>query len=158
MRARLALLAAPILAIALAGCSPTPQLRVHDAVVKLSPVDSNPSAMYFTIRGGPKDVFLMSVTSRSVIRTEMHESKIDPKTGAMTMAPISRIPIPADGKVEFKRGGKHVMVWGLNLVGRRMGEIEAQFLFSNNERILVKARVEEMDGREPDEKTGHSGH
>jgi hypothetical protein len=143
---------------------------VHDAVVKLSPVDSNPSAMYFTILGGPEDVYLMSVTSTSVIRTEMHESKMDAKTGAMTMEPLDRILIPADGKVEFKRGGKHVMVWGVNMVGRRLGEIEAQFLFSNNERILVKARVEEMDGSEPDEKTGrkskggktdqgeHSGH
>lgn len=158
MRARLGLIAAPLLAVALAGCGPTPQLRVHDAVVKLNPVDSNPSAMYFTILGGPKDVYLMSVTSRSVLRTEMHESKVDPKTGAMTMAPLTRVLIPADGKVEFKRGGKHVMVWGVNLVGRRLGEMETQFLFSNNERILVNARVEEMDGRQPDEKTGHNGH
>ena len=170
MRARLGLLAAAFLAMAIAGCGPTPQLRVHDAVVKLSPVDSNPSAMYFTILGGPEDVYLMSVTSTSVIRTEMHESKMDAKTGAMTMEPLDRILIPADGKVEFKRGGKHVMVWGVNMVGRRLGEIEAQFLFSNNERILVKARVEELDGSEPDEKTGrksegskadqseHSGH
>lgn len=158
MRAPLGLLAAPIMLSFLASCGPTPQLRVHDAVVKLSPVDSNPSAMYFTIRGGPKDVYLMSVTSPSVLRTEMHESKMDPKTGAMTMAPLDRVFVPADGKVEFKRGGKHVMVWGVNLIGRRSGELEAQFLFSNNERILVKAKVEEMDGREPDEKTGHANH
>ena len=158
MRARLGLLAAPLLVAMLVSCGPTPQLRVHDAVVKLNPVDSNPSAMYFTIRGGPKDVYLMSVTSRSVLRTEMHESKADPKTGMMTMAPLTRVFIPADGKVEFKRGGKHVMVWGVNVIGRRLGEMETQFLFSNNERILIKARVEEMDGREPDEKTGHSGH
>jgi copper(I)-binding protein len=158
MRAISGLLATPVMAIALGSCGPTPQLRVHDAVVKLSPVDSNPSAMYFTILGGPQDVYLLSATSTSVIRTEMHESKADPETGAMTMAPMSRVLIPADGKVEFKRGGKHVMVWGLNKVGRRLGEIEVQFLFSNNERILVDARVEEIDGREPDEKTGHSGH
>ncbi|MBK6706758.1 MAG: copper chaperone PCu(A)C [Sphingomonadales bacterium] len=158
MRARLGLLAAPVLAAALAGCGPTPQLRVHDAVVKLSPVDSNPSAMYFTVLGGPKDLYLMSATSRSVLRTEMHESKVDPKTGAMTMAPLPRVFIPADGKVKFRHGGKHVMVWSVNLVGRRLGEIDVQFLFSNNERILVKARVEEMDGREPDEKTGHNNH
>lgn len=158
MRARLGLLAAPLLVTMLANCGPTPQLRVHDAVVKLNPVDSNPSALYFTVRGGPKDVYLMSVSSRSALRTEMHESKVDPKTGGMTMAPLTRVLIPADGKVEFKRGGKHVMVWGVNLVGRRLGEMETQFLFSNNERILVKARVEEMDGREPDEKTGHNNH
>lgn len=158
MRERLGLLAAPLLMTMLASCGPTPQLRVHDAVIKLNPVDNNPSAMYFTIRGGAKDVYLMSVTSPSVLRTEMHESKVDPKTGAMTMAPLDRVLIPADGKVEFKRGGKHVMVWGVNLIGRRSGEVEAQFLFSNNERILVKAKVEEMDGREPDEKSGHANH
>jgi copper(I)-binding protein len=72
----------------------------------------------------------------------------------MTMNKLDRVKVPVDGKVEFKRGGKHVMVWGVNMVGRRLGEVEAQFLFSNNERILVKARVEEMDGSEPDEKTG----
>jgi periplasmic copper chaperone A len=158
MRTRIAVLAAPLLPLLLASCGPTPQLRVNDAVVKLSPVDKNPSALYFTVRGGPKDVFLMNVTSTSVIRTEMHDSGVDPKTGAMTMTPMTRVLIPADGKVEFKRGGKHVMVWGVNLIGRRLGELEVQFLFSNNDRILVKARVEEMDGREPDEKTGHSGH
>lgn len=158
MRARLGLLAAPLLVPFLMSCSPTPQLRVHDAVVKLSPVDSNPSALYFTVLGGPKDLYLVSVSSRSALRTEMHESKIDLKTGAMTMAPLTRVLIPADGKVEFKRGGKHVMVWGVNLIGRRLGEMETQFLFSNNIRILVKARVEEIDGREPDEKTGHNNH
>ncbi len=157
-RARLGLLAAPFLVAALMSCGPTPQLRVHDAVVKLSPVDSNPSAMYFTIHGGPNDVYLLSVTSTSVIRTEMHETKMDPKTGAMTMEALDRILIPADGKVEFKRGGKHVMVWGVNQIGRRLGEIEAQFLFSNNERILVKARVEKMDGSKAQEHTDHSGH
>ena len=154
MRSRLTMLAAPLLAFGLASCGPTPQLRVHDAVIKLNPVDSNPSAMYFTILGGPKEVYLLSVSSTSVIRTEMHESSVDPKTGAMTMSKIDRVQIPVDGKVEFKRGGKHVMVWGVNMIGRRLGEVEAQFLFSNNERILVKARVEEMDGSEPDEKTG----
>ena len=158
MRARLGLLAAPLLLPLLASCGPTPQLRVHDAVVKLNPVDSNPSALYFTVRGGPKDVYLMSVTSTSVLRTEMHESKFDPKTNVMSMQRLNRVFIPADGKVEFKQGGKHVMVWGVNLIGRRSGEVEVQYLFSNNERILVKARVEEMDGREPDEKTGHNGH
>ncbi|WRH75727.1 MAG: copper chaperone PCu(A)C [Sphingobium sp.] len=154
MRSRLGLLAMPVLAAMLASCGPTPQLRVHDAVIKLNPVDSNPSAMYFTVLGGPKEIYLLSVSSTSVIRTEMHESAIDPKTGAMTMNKLDRVKVPVDGKVKFKRGGKHVMVWGVNMVGRRLGEVEAQFLFSNNERILVKARVEEMDGSEPDEKTG----
>ncbi len=120
--------------------------------MKLSPVDSNPSALYFTIRGGPKDNALINVNTPSALRTEMHESAIDPKTGAMTMKQLRRVEVPMDGKVEFKQGGKHVMVWGVNLVARRLGEMETEFVFANTERILVKVDVQELDGSVPDEK------
>ncbi len=148
-RKSLGILAATSFAL-LASCGPTPQLRVHDAIVRLSPVDQNPSALYFTVRGGPKDVWLEEVSSRSAIRTEMHESKM--VDGKMTMEAINRIKIPADGKVEFKPGGKHVMVWGVNLIPRRLGEMELEFTFSNGDRILAEAKVTEMDGTDPDEK------
>jgi len=72
----------------------------------------------------------------------MHESAADPKTGAMTMQPLRRVEVPADGKVEFKQGGKHVMVYGVNLVARRLGEMETEFVFANTERILVKVDVQ----------------
>ncbi|MGB5077598.1 MAG: copper chaperone PCu(A)C [Sphingorhabdus sp.] len=139
-------------ALLLGACEPTPQLKVKDAVLTLSPVDSNPSSYHFNVYGGPKDVYLLRVSSPSVIRVEMHDVGKNSQTGAVTMFPMNRVAIPAKGKVEFKKGGKHVMMWGVNLVPRRLGEIETEFLFSNNERILVKARVQEMDGTEPDEK------
>ena len=44
------------------------------------------------------------------------------------------------------------MVWGVNLVARRLGEMETEFVFNNGDRILVKAPVQEMDGTVPDEK------
>jgi periplasmic copper chaperone A len=136
----------------LASCGPTPQLRIHDATLTLSPVDSNPSAFHFKVLGGPKDLYLISVSSPSVIRSEMHDVGVDPKTGAVTMKPMDRVFIPADGKVEFKKGGKHVMMWGVNLVARRLGVMETEFVFNNGNRILVKAVVQELDGTEPDEK------
>lgn len=136
----------------LSSCGPAAKLRVHDAMLTLSPVDSNPSVIHFTVLGGQKDVYLMSVVSNSVLRTEMHESGMDAETGAMTMTPRPRVLIPAKGKVEFKKGGKHVMVWGVNQVARRLGEIELQFIFSNGDRILVKAPVRELDGSIPDER------
>ncbi len=134
------------------SCGPTPQLKVKEAVLTLSPVDSNPSSYHFNVYGGPSDVYLLRVSSPSVIRTEMHDVGVDPKTGAVSMSPMDRVLIPAGKKVEFKKGGKHVMVWGVNLIPRRLGEIETEFLFSNNERILVKARVQKIDGSDPDEK------
>jgi periplasmic copper chaperone A len=152
MDRRIFAIGAAALALALGSCSPTPQLKVKDAVLTLSPVDNNPSSFHFTVYGGPEDVSLLRVSSPSVIRVEMHDVGVDPKTGAVTMSPMERVPIPAKGKVEFKKGGKHVMMWGVNLVPRRLGEIETEFLFSNDVRIAVKARVQEIDGTDPDEK------
>ncbi|MVZ97504.1 copper chaperone PCu(A)C [Sphingorhabdus sp. IMCC26285] len=140
------------MALLLGSCGPTPQLKVKEAVLTLSPVDSNPSSYHFNVYGGPQDVYLLRVSTPSAIRTEMHDVSVDPKTGAVSMSPMQRVLIPSGKKVEFKRGGKHVMMWGVNLIPRRLGEIETEFLFSNNERILVKARVQEMDGTDPDEK------
>lgn len=145
----------PLMAVALlASCSPTPQLYIDDVVLKLSPVDSNPSALYFTVKGGPKDVYLEEVVSESVIRSEMHNSGVDPKTGMMTMEPIDRILIPAKGKVVFKQGGKHVMMWGVNMVARRLGEIKTEYVFSNGERLATIGTVVRMDGTKPDQSTG----
>ncbi len=140
--------------ILLSSCGPTPQLRVDDAVVKLSPVTTNPSALYFTVHGGPADLKLLSVTSRSAIRTEMHESGKDPKTGMMTMTPIRTVPVPADATVKFAPGGKHVMVWGINLPARRLNELETEFLFSNGDRILVEVPIQPMGGTDAE----HKGH
>jgi copper(I)-binding protein len=87
----------------------------------------------------------------------MHDVTVDAKTGAVSMAPMDRVLIPAEEKVAFKKGGKHVMMWGVNTIPRKLGEIETEFLFSNNERILVKARVQEIDGSDPDEKKAIDG-
>ena len=144
-RKSIGFIAATALAL-LSSCSPAPQLRVHDAVLVLNPVDQNPSALYFNVLGGDKDVWLLNVVSNSVIRSEMHESKMDPKTGAMTMDKIDRVKVPAKGKVEFKRGGKHVMMWGVNTIPRKTGEIEVTFIFSTGEQIEVTADVQKADG------------
>ncbi len=145
------------MAFMLGSCGPTPQLKVKEAVLTLSPVDSNPSGFHFNVYGGPEDVYLLRVSTPSAIRTEMHDVSVDPKSGAVSMTPMSRVLIPSGKKVEFKRGGKHVMMWGVNLIPRKLGEIETEFLFSNNVRILVKARVQELDGTDPDEKKAIDG-
>jgi periplasmic copper chaperone A len=139
-------------ALLLGSCGPTPQLKVKEAVLTLSPVDQNPSSLHFNVYGGPAEVDLLRVSSPSAIRTEMHDVVVDPATGAVSMKQLNRVPIPAGGKVEFKKGGKHVMMWGVNTIPRKLGEIEVEFLFSNNQRILVEARVQEVDGSDPDEK------
>ena len=84
----------------------------------------------------------------------MHDSAKDPKTGMMSMNKIERINVPAEGKIEFKRGGKHVMLWGVNLIARRLEKIEVEFVFSNGDRIRVTAPIEKIEAG----KDEHSGH
>ena len=151
---RLWLLIVPALALLTASCGRPAELKVNDVVLKLSPVDTNPSALYFTVHGGTQDVTLLRVSSPSVLRAEMHDSGVDTKTGMMAMDKIDRIEVPAEGKVEFKRGGKHVMLWGVNLIARRLEKIETEFVFSDGSRIQVTAPIEKIAVG----KDEHSGH
>jgi periplasmic copper chaperone A len=153
MKRKLMLLT-PLLALLATSCGSPQKLSVTDAVVKLSPVDQNPSALYFTINGGPAEVELLRVTSPSVIRTEMHDSITDPKTGMLSMKPLERVKVPANSKVEFKRGSKHVMLFGVNLVARRLQKLDAEFVFSNGDRIAVTAPIEKISAGK-DEHAGH---
>jgi periplasmic copper chaperone A len=136
------LAAAP--ALMLGSCGKEPVLRVNQAVVKLSPVDQNPSAMYFTLYGGPTDVELVSVSSRSAIRADLHESTVDPKNGMMSMDKIERLKVPAGSTIEFKHGGKHLMLSGINMPARRLERIDVEFVFSNGDRILVETPIEKI--------------
>jgi periplasmic copper chaperone A len=153
------LLIVPALALLIASCGRPAELRVNEAVLKLSPVDTNPSALYFTVHGGMQNVSLLRVSSPSVLRSEMHDTVSDPKTGMLTMKKLDRIEVPAESKIEFKRGGKHVMLWGVNLIARRLEKIELEFVFSNGDRIRVTAPVEKIAASKTEGgKDEHSGH
>jgi periplasmic copper chaperone A len=145
----------PLFALLISNCGRPPELKVNEAVVKLSPVDGNPSALYFTVHGGERNVELLRVTSASAIRTEMHDTVSDPKTGMLTMKALDRIDIPAKGKVEFRRGGKHVMVWGVNLPARRLEKADFIFTFSSGDRIVVTAPIEKIAAGGGDDHSGH---
>lgn len=80
------------------------------------------SAAYFLIRnqGGTEDA-LVGV-STDIGRAEIHESvpveenhnshssDSHGSQGAMKMRPVSRVPVPAGGSVEFRPGGLHIML------------------------------------------------
>ncbi|WP_202187963.1 copper chaperone PCu(A)C [Blastomonas sp. CCH5-A3] len=123
----------------LAACQPPAQLLVEKAYVKLSPVEGSPSVLYFTIKGGPSDTVLRSITSPNILRLEMHETVEE--NGMSTMQPITAVAVPTRGKVEFEPGGKHVMVWGFDNASRKAGKATFLFSFSNGEKIEVDATL-----------------
>src|SRR5687767_3588843 len=98
---------------ALGACAKEEGLRVEDAYVRYAPVRSNPSAAYFTVRGGAQDVTLIGVTTDVAIRSEMHETMAG-MSGMASMKPITSVQVPAGSEVRFEPGGKHVMLWKIN--------------------------------------------
>ena len=140
--ARRALIGAALAATALTliGCKENlgagPQLNVVGGYIQMGATPDRPAVGYFTVTGGPRDVQLMAVTADLAQRVEMHESVKE--NGVVTMKPLVSADVPAEGKLEFKPGGKHLMIWNINAAAVRAGKLPMAFVFTNNnnERIL----------------------
>ena len=96
-----------------------PRVRIENAWVSPS-LASTPgmtggettSAGYFTIVivGGASDT-LLSASSEAAVLVRMHETRI--VNNIASMAPLSQLEIPAQSRVEFKPGARHLMLMGI---------------------------------------------
>ena len=136
MRNVTALIAA---ALILGACGQPPQVYVDKGYVRLGASPSRPAAAYFTLHGGATDATVISISSEVAIKTEMHESMM--QGNVSSMKPIDRLPLPAESTIEFKPGGKHVMLFNVNpsvVPGRRISMV---FTFSDGQRIQYEPKV-----------------
>ncbi|WP_077145433.1 copper chaperone PCu(A)C [Sphingopyxis sp. KK2] len=126
-------------ALTLAGCEENlgkgPVLHISGGEVRMGATPDRPAVGYFTVKGGDAPVDLVAVSADLAQRIEMHESVKE--GGMMTMKPIERAAVPARGRLEFKQGGKHLMIWGVNPAAVREGKLSLVFMFTNNDRIVV---------------------
>lgn len=116
-----------------------PQLTVTDTMIMANPVEGRPSAAYFTVYGGAKPVQLISVNVTAAMKTELHSTTTN--KGVMSMAPVGAVTIPAGGKVEFKQGGYHAMIYGLPKYALDNGETSMLFGFSDGSKFTIKTKV-----------------
>ncbi len=133
-----------LLALPLAGCNQIKPVYVDGAYVRLSPNPDNPSAGYLTIYGGSAPVTLRAIETDAAVRLEMHESMMH--DGMANMAPIDTVDVPAGSKVQFKPGGKHIMLWQVNQQAIAAGKVEFKLTFSNGDRLLVDAVIQGPGG------------
>lgn len=124
------------------------QLNVVSGHIQLAATDDRPAVGYFKVEGGPVPVELVAVTADLAQRVEMHESVRE--NGVVTMKPLLRAAVPAKGTMEFKQGGKHLMIWGINGAAVRAGKLPMAFVFTNNnnERILFDMTIKPAAGSE----------
>jgi copper(I)-binding protein len=121
------------------ACQQKKEIRVTGGWVRLSAVRANPSAAYFTLHGGAKDATLVSVTSPVAIRAEMHESMNT--GGMMSMAPLKTVTLPASGTIEFKPGGKHVMLYYVNPGVKPGWTMDLRYTFADGLIVVQRAKV-----------------
>lgn len=126
--------------LVLAGCARPDALSVDRAWVRLGAVTGRPAAAYFTIHGGPTPTTLIAVSTDVTIRAEMHES-MKMARGAMTMAPLNRVAIPAHADIVFAPGGRHVMLFDVNPGIRPGRNITLSFAFADGTRLQASART-----------------
>lgn len=126
-------------ALTLAACEENmgkgPVLHISGGSIEMGATPDRPAVGYFTVKGGDAPVELVAVSADLAQRIEMHESVRE--NGMMTMKSIDRAPVPARGTLEFKQGGKHLMIWNVNPAAVRAGKLSLVFMFTNNDRIIV---------------------
>lgn len=138
-----------LLSITLPACTPG-NLRVEDAWARPGSTGGN-TAVYFTIDNSTReDDVLLGVASSAAHASEMHKTMMveseesQSEAGmVMQMQPQTSVEIRADGYVEFKPGGLHVMLTDL-VDDLEVGETLTVILtFENAGEISVEVTVEE---------------
>lgn len=134
--------------LAVAGCGGPTELDVEDAWVRLPAVPGRPAAAYFTVEGGPQPRTLHRVTADYAVRAEMHETT--DTGGRMSMRPLRSVPIPAGADVEFKPGGRHVMLYDLDRRAKPGATTMLTLVFDGNQRLYRKAWIVGAGGQAPE--------
>ncbi len=137
---------------ALAACNrqpPEPAVEVKEAIVQLPVVPGRPGAAYFTLRTNNDPTKIVSVTSLKVERIELHETREE--NGVSKMVPITDTTFPADGVLEFKTGGRHAMLFGIDPAVKAGDKVPLTFTFDPAPAVTVEAEVRAAGGV-------HAGH
>lgn len=126
---------------ALTACQPkgAEKPRITEASVQLPAVSAAPAAGYFTLTGGRADDQLLRIDSAVVDKIELHESVMN--GGVMTMRPLATVPVPAGAKVEFARGGKHAMLFGIDARITPGTGIPMLFTFASGTKVEIEAKT-----------------
>lgn len=136
------LLAAVLVACSSAGGTAGSGITVSDAWVRNPPISDQPNAAYLVIQNNGAADQLLSVTSDIAQTIELHESM--ESGGMMQMSPVPNIPIPANGTVELKPGGFHLMLIGLTRPVKTGDKVQLTLNFEKAGKIPVTAEVKEQ--------------
>jgi copper(I)-binding protein len=150
-------LALAVLGAALvAACGPATAKKdraigVEHPWVRMPAVAGEAGAAYFRLTGGAEGTKLVSVSSPLVKRIELHESMT--AGGASSMKKLKDLDFAYDGTIEFKPGGRHAMLFGINSAVKPGSSLPLTFAFDTAPPVTVTAEVRSAAGE-----AAHAGH
>jgi len=129
---------------ALTACNSASQpgkgdVEVVNAWVRLPAVPDRPGAAYFTLRNGGPAAVLTAVQGPGVQRIELHGSQVH--DGVMHMMPLDEVPLAKGGSVDFKPGGQHAMLFGMDPQLKSGGKLPLTFSLRDGRKVEAEAGV-----------------
>jgi periplasmic copper chaperone A len=132
-----------------------PKVVVHDAWVRLPAASRTQTAAYMVIENKSTSArSIVSASSADAAKIELHEMKMtgsgkaDAKDGMphaamgmMTMTPVTRIEIPANGRATLAPNGYHLMVFGLKSKLTDGGKFAVTLKLDDGSTVPVTASV-----------------
>ena len=128
-------------ALLLASCKPAnapPAVSVDGAWARATVPGQMGSAAYFTIRNAGGADTLLSVTSPAA-SASLHSTRVN--NGVMCMRPLATLDIPANGTVELKPDGTHVMLMDVKQPLQAGTTLELDLKFEKSGERKVNAEV-----------------
>ncbi len=133
----------------LAGCAPGPAagsivtksgLSIRDAFARPAPAGGIGGAFLTVVNPGSTADRLVAASTPVAQSVELHETIDD--NGVMKMRPVpGGYEVPANGKLELKPGGKHLMFVGLSSPLTEGQEVEITLTFEKAGDVTIKAPI-----------------
>jgi len=135
--------------LALAATPAAAQISVEDAWIRATPPGAKTAAGYMIIRADSADR-LLSVTSPAAERVETHITVQD--GDVMRMREAKGYELPANGTLQLKPGGGHLMFVNIKAPMKEGTSVPATLKFQRAGEIKVEFQVRPLAGSE------HHGH
>lgn len=123
-----------------------PSVEIHGAWARVG-LEGGNTAVYMTIANGEdQDLTLVGAETDVARATEVHETSIDANQ-VMRMQRVDAVAIPAGGTAEFRPGGLHVMLLGLDKPLHEGDQLLVRLIFAGYDPVSIAVPVRHADGQ-----------
>ena len=123
-------------------------ISILDGVVYIPPGDRDVTAAFGTLAAGERAVSVVGAEADFAEAVEMHTHAMG-EDGRMAMRQVESFDIPANGAHELRRGGDHLMLFGVDRASLVAGEtvevtFRGEFEDGTTEDIVLTLTVSEL--------------